>query len=100
MTKLGLDVDGFEVVEVLGFCAPPSYASGAGPGAQGEPLIAAATVIRSGGRLLSTMPGTPEQSAFGREDLSVCTLKVQNHPFPPSPPACPKESGQPPVRIR
>ncbi|MFI7125470.1 zinc-binding dehydrogenase [Nonomuraea sp. NPDC050153] len=50
---------------------------------RGEPLIAAARAIRPGGRLLSTTPGTPEQSAFGREDLSVTVvmgaLKVHDH---------------------
>ncbi|MET7334035.1 NADP-dependent oxidoreductase [Nonomuraea sp. NPDC005650] len=52
---------------------------------RGEPLIAAARAIRPGGRLLSTTPGTPEQSVFGRDDLSVAVvmgaLKVQNHTF-------------------
>ena len=38
---------------------------------KGEALLAGAKAVRPGGRLLSTTPGTPEASAFGRDDLSV-----------------------------
>ncbi|MFF4617387.1 MDR/zinc-dependent alcohol dehydrogenase-like family protein [Nonomuraea jabiensis] len=41
---------------------------------RGEPLIGAGRAIRPGGRLLSTTSGTPEQSEFGREDLSVTVV--------------------------
>ncbi|MEV4020911.1 zinc-binding dehydrogenase [Nonomuraea angiospora] len=61
-------------------------AVGLGDQGAGEPLIAAARAIRPGGCLLSATPGTPEQSAFGRDDLSgtvvMSALKVKNHTFP------------------
>lgn len=40
----------------------------------GEPLIRTARAIRPGGRLLSTTPGTPEPSAFSRDDLTVTVV--------------------------
>lgn len=51
-----------------------------------EPLIQAATVIRPGGRLLSTTPGTPEPAAFAGDDLTVTvvmgTTSVRPDTFP------------------
>lgn len=41
---------------------------------KGEALLKAATVIRPGGRLLSTTPGTPPPSAFDRADLTVSVV--------------------------
>ncbi|MEV1175375.1 NADP-dependent oxidoreductase [Nonomuraea sp. NPDC049784] len=53
---------------------------------KGEPLIEAAKALRPGGRLLSTTPGSPQPSAFGRDDLTVTvvmgTLKVRNDTLP------------------
>ncbi|WP_433439574.1 NADP-dependent oxidoreductase [Nonomuraea sp. CA-141351] len=53
---------------------------------KGEPLIEAAKALRPGGRLLSTTPGTPKPTAFGRDDLTVTvvmgTLKIRNDTLP------------------
>jgi NADPH:quinone reductase-like Zn-dependent oxidoreductase len=40
----------------------------------GEPLIQASTALRPGGRLLSTTPGSPEPSAFERDDITVTVV--------------------------
>ncbi|MCF6473989.1 NADP-dependent oxidoreductase [Nonomuraea sp. MG754425] len=53
---------------------------------KGDPLIEAARAIKPGGRLLSTTPGTPAPSAFGRDDLAVSvvmgTLKLTKNTLP------------------
>ncbi|WP_329092810.1 MULTISPECIES: NADP-dependent oxidoreductase [unclassified Streptosporangium] len=41
---------------------------------EGEAVVRAAKAIRPAGRLLSTTPGTPEPSAFAREDLTVTVV--------------------------
>jgi NADPH2:quinone reductase len=41
---------------------------------KGEPLLQAGRALRPGGRLLSTTPGTPEQSAFARDDITVTVV--------------------------
>ncbi|MGH9217060.1 MAG: zinc-binding dehydrogenase, partial [Acidimicrobiales bacterium] len=41
---------------------------------QGEPLIQASRALRAGGRLLSTTPGTPEPTAFARDDITVTVV--------------------------
>ncbi|GAA5083391.1 threonine dehydrogenase-like Zn-dependent dehydrogenase [Thermocatellispora tengchongensis] len=41
---------------------------------RGQALIEAARALRAGGRLVSTTPGTPDLSAFGRDDISVTVV--------------------------
>ena len=41
---------------------------------QGEPLIQASRALRPGGHLLSTTPGTPEPTAFARDDITVTVV--------------------------